>query len=206
MHSTHVRPIAIIFLACLLAGDMMAGGSCFRGRPLPECRSFWITEAGTLYRFDSHDAGKNRKWHEKLMYNWELGWMYNRSPRSALGGSFFLDYDDLLNNTQIGIRARHRRWLSRSLSLDVAPGVIVTGSAIECPGFSGLLVLNAADRVAATLRLDISKWERSSGYDLAWYGGLRFCSYPGLIAGLAGPIIAAIIWSSEHDSDGRLGF
>lgn len=189
--------------ACLLTSEIAAGQACFRGRPLPECRLFWITEAGVCYRLDSHDTDhwKNRKWHEKLLYSWELGLMVNRNKGHALGGSLFLDYDDFMDNTQIGVRVRYRRWISRLIRIDFAPGAILNGSAIQDEAFSGLVALNADDYVAVTLRLDVTAWDRSRthGNDFAWYGGLKFCSYPGLVVGIAVPIIAVLVWASEFD-------
>jgi len=46
---------------------------CFRGRPLPQCRAFWLTEFGL-----SLPDGP---------FGWELGGMRNVGKRSAVGGT-----------------------------------------------------------------------------------------------------------------------
>lgn len=63
-------------------GDAKAKENCFRGRPLPQCHSFWITEFGLSRRFGQrprlYSAG------EATYYGtFELGWMVNRNERSA---------------------------------------------------------------------------------------------------------------------------
>lgn len=179
-------------LAFFLPVDGMADGACFRGKPNSDCRSFWITEAGALYRFakvKTHD-----EWFATLMYNWELGLMFNRNTPDAIGATLFLDFDDYLNNVQTGIRLRYRRWLSHRISLDIAPGVVVTGSKVDNMFPSAEILVNAGDFVALTLRLDM-RHRRVTGY-----GGIRFCSYPGVVVGIAGPIIAAAVWASDFNS------
>ncbi len=185
-------------LTLVLAADSPAGGDCFRGRPLPECRSFWITEAGTLYRFDLPQT--NDKWHATLMYNWEVGLMVNQSERYAIGGSLFFNFDDLTNHTLVGFRARYRRWLSPRISLDIAPGIILSESKTDNVAFSGEVMLGADDLIAAVVRLDMRENRFKYSDNFAWYGGLRLRSYPGLVAGIAGPIIAAAIWAKHFNS------
>ena|SRR2546426_6671842 len=52
---------------------------CFRGRPLPQCRAFWLTEFGL-----SLPDGP---------FGWELGGMRNVGKRSAVGGTLYLRID-----------------------------------------------------------------------------------------------------------------
>jgi hypothetical protein len=193
--------VLMMGIAFLLSGDTIAGQACFRGRPLPECRTFWITEAGVLYRFNLPES--NHNWHETLMFNWELGLMFNRSKRYAIGGSFFLNFDDYSNNTLVGFRPRYRHWLSPRISLDIAPGIILSESKTRNFAFSGEVMLGVEDIIAAVARLDLVGRESISANGPTLYGGLIFRSYPGLIIGLAGPIIAAIIFASEFNSRGR---
>jgi len=184
-------------LALVLAVDSMADGDCFRGKPLPECQSFWIIETGAQYRFGLPET--HQRWYETLMYSYELGLMFNRSTPHAIGGALFFDYDDYENNLQrhniqVGIRPRYRRWLVRKLSLDIAPGLILTGSKIENPVFSGEVMVNISDLGALTFRLDMRNRRAIV------YSGIKFCSYPGLVVGIAGPIIAAAIWAKHFNS------
>jgi len=184
----------LVGLTLILTCRIIAADACFRGKPLPECRTFWITEAGALYRFGL--AETHHEWYETLMYSWELGLMFNRSMRHALGGTLFFDFDDYTNNVQVGFRPRYRRWLWHGISLDIAPGIILSASKSRGFAVSGEAIVYAHDFIAVTLRLDM-KEGRAMGY-----AGMRFCSYPGLVVGIAGPIIAAAIWASDFNSPG----
>jgi len=177
----------------------------FREKPLPEYRPFWITETTASYRLNDHNTNrwKNRKLYEKLLYTWELGLMQNTSPRVALGGSVFLDYDDYLDNTRFGARFRYCRWLTRSLSLDLSPGVILTGGNASGPAVSGCVTIDTADMIALSLRLDVNGSGSAPGNRFSWFGGARFCSYPGLVVGIAGPVIAAMIWGQKFNMHKR---
>jgi hypothetical protein len=182
-----------------ITGEYAAPQHCFRGKPLPECRSFWITETSVSYRLSDHDTNhwKNRQVYEKLLYSLNLGLMYTASRRTSLGGSIFFDYDDYLNDTQFGARFRYRCWFSRILSVDVAPGVPLIAGSASGTGISVFVALNVADLIALSLRVDAAGSGNSLGHHASWFSGVEFCSHLGLVTGIAGPVIAAVIWGGR---------
>jgi len=94
---------------------------CFRGRPLPNCRSFLLTE------FDlALTEGSVR---------WEIGAMHNIGSRSAVGGSLLLRGAEN-DSSAFGAKIRFRHWLSRVVALDVSSGILVAGRG-TAPGFAG---------------------------------------------------------------------
>jgi hypothetical protein len=214
MYTGKIKVLLSIILLLMPACKSLAGGVCFRGKPSPECRTFWITEAGAFYRLDGQDvkSWQHRKLYEKLLYSIDVGLMFNRSPGDALGASIFIDYDDYTGSTKLGLRPRYRRWLSRLIRIDIAPGIVLDDTKFKTPNFSGLLSLNFSDYVALMLRLDINSWEKrygvnqAGGTEYAWYGGLKFGSYPGLVVGIVGPIVAAAIWASNFGGTGGMQF
>ena len=96
------------------------GNACFQPRPMPACRSFWITEFGVQW-FVSQPPGVNDK--RRWLATWEVGWMRNRTSNDAVGGSVFVAAND--NAFRSGVRARYRRWTGGETAVDVSPGLIV---------------------------------------------------------------------------------
>ena len=172
----------------------------WRGHPLAETRSFLITEFGVLARIDDYPYSGGDS---PIQISFDLGWMKNISPNSAAGFSgYALLFDP---TTRLGIRGRYRRWLSRKTSIDISPGVLVSGedSGIEYdpPGFVLGATLNAGDLVAVTIdaeyarNLDLVRdtlpfqWEKRT--DIAWRAGAKLGSGLGLLgaAGVVGLIV-----------------
>jgi hypothetical protein len=86
--------------------------------------------------------------------------MVNRGPRGAVGVGVFGQirharehYAGLLHvggdEIGIGIRPRLRLWMTRAISFDLAPGLILFGSGAGV-GFGGHVALNLADYAAVT--------------------------------------------------------
>jgi len=130
--------VASILLAGTIGPSPAQAQTCFRGRPLPTCGSFWITEAG--YGRRPQEGGEHH-------FSWELGGMRNLNEESAVGATVYLT---LGYSEAWGLKARYRRWLSSSTSLEVAPGMLIEGG-----GFTGHVAVNFADRVAPTLAFDV---------------------------------------------------
>lgn len=130
---------------------------CFRGRPKPTCDNFWLTELGF-----AKSVAKSVTSESASLYTWELGWMVNRGTRHALGVGVFFQVDDfpdppdppyyIRDNTGFGLRPRLRWWISRAISVDLAPGVILYGSG-HGAGFSGHVGLNLGDYAAVTAHI-----------------------------------------------------
>jgi hypothetical protein len=167
----------------------------WRGHPYPETRSFMITEFGVMYRLDRYPylGGTSR-----LAITFDLGWMKNVGSRHAVGFSGYAMPAD--QTTRLGIRFRYRRWLSRSASIDVSPGVILGGedSAIEYdpPGFVLGTTLNAGDLIAVMVDAELARnWEfveesppfvtRTTHTDVTWRAGAKLGSGLGLLSAAA---------------------
>jgi hypothetical protein len=106
---------------------------CWRGKPLPECTSFWITEfgvdavlwstqtgvtenfgGGDVYRYTARDFDSR--------FVWTVGPMFNTGPRTAFGGT--LSISPLGDGYRAAIEARRRWWTSSGLALDVSAGAL----------------------------------------------------------------------------------
>lgn len=105
------------------------GGFCFRAAPLPECRSFVVSEVALGRRLFGTGAPEGQLLDQ--MMEWraviELGAMVNRDERSALGGSGVLRLGDEV--LIWGLRGRYRRWLSNGDAWEVSAAALsVSGS------------------------------------------------------------------------------
>lgn len=169
---------------------------CFRGRPLPRCSAFWITEFGLAARLTPAEFANGP------LYTWELGGMKNRGTRNALGAALFVEGSD--EGGAWGLRPRYRRWLNPKTTLDLAPGIAIGGDRNLTPGFSGHVALNFADYFALTSTIRVARRYEyvpatlsPAGYPLsytevpsiraAWFGGARLGALPGTIVGVAIP-------------------
>lgn len=205
-----LRSTAVALLVALaglgLDTDPLAAQSCFRGRPLPECESFWITELTWNQRLnDSPDPEK-----AGFYFVWELGRMANRDERTALGWTVHLGADD--NGTRLGARVRARRWLGRRTSLELAPGVVAAASDnildVRIPGLTAQGSLNLADVGALVVQVELLRYtvgepfrERvrprgAEGVDVAWYVGARAGSHAGLAATSALAVVFIVAMST----------
>jgi hypothetical protein len=170
---------------------------CFRGRPKPACDVFLLTELGFAKSVTSDSAS---------LYTGELGWMVNRGTRSALGiGAFVQDRHSVEhfaesmsyiiggNETGIGIRPRLRWWMSRDISVDVAPGIILFGSGAGA-GFSGHVDQDVA---AVTAHIVSRPQARAPGVQTDIFVGGRVGSTLAAIVGGALLVLLAVL-SSDH--------
>lgn len=173
--STRTRFLAwsILLLPVLQAAPGSAAPqACFRGRPLPACRSFWITEAALSGRVDGRSDQR------AVALTFDFGHMKNLSPHQALGGSIFMRSRgaEALSSVAFGLRPRYRHWLSRVFSLDVAPGLVLVQSGdylrSSLPTVSAEFALGAADLVALTAEADLVRIP-GHGIDTAWFVGGR---------------------------------
>ncbi|HEX7079321.1 MAG TPA: hypothetical protein VF363_12935 [Candidatus Eisenbacteria bacterium] len=120
------------------AGGLGRPGFRLRGRPLPECTSFAITEVGYLVPLNSVDAARGDREGSFVV---DYGWMKNRSPSNALGVVAHLDAGSY--RARFGPALRYRRWLSRRTAIDYEAGVSLLGSEddrnfdFKAPGFFG---------------------------------------------------------------------
>ncbi len=172
--------------AATLVDSSPAQRLCFRGQPT--CSSFFITEAGIGFRLNPDPADPNPS--GRLLAG-ELGWMRNQNHRWAWGATAFLGFGDKADG--LGIRPRFRRWLSRTMSLDLAPGLVRhIHSGGSDWGFAGYGAVSIGDWLALTGQaLTVRTYTNRRG--IAWYGGARLGSYPGVAAGIVAGVVGIFI-------------
>lgn len=133
---------------------------CFRGQPLPTCRSFWIVEMQgqtpvvqsrrPIFYWDEPPV-QMHSFEREL--EWNLGHMVNLTPSWALGGVVTLGTgtDDHLS----GVKVRARRWLDPNVSLELQGGLLRTGNRHPAPmGVTADVRLNIGDQGSVFVRWD----------------------------------------------------
>jgi len=189
-----VRIARAAVLACALlvasartaAAQAREGRACFQPQPMPMCRSFWVTEFGLQYYLSQPPGVNNQRRYQVI---WELGWMRNRTPGDAVGGSIFIATNDHVHRS--GVRARYRRWIGDETSVDISPALIVFQSSenLEVRAELGA-ALQAAVSYHDWLGLTAQLEAASGGVRLQT--GFRLGSYPGAAAGVGLPLVALL--------------
>jgi hypothetical protein len=176
---------SIALWAALLPGPAVAQ-TCFRGRPTPECRWFWITESGARWPLTHPSASDAR--HEFL---WSFGVMKNVGRRSAAGMAFQFSTDYAEEGTyRLSLKPRYRLWLS-PIALDLSAGPVLLGSGDRPFGLHGVsahAALNYRDVVALTAGVDTHR-RNLTGRTADASVGFRFGSFPGVVFGIVTPLV-----------------
>ena len=168
-----------------------------------------IVESGVLVRLDENPYYERAS---RIAYVFDVGWMKNISPRDAVG---FTGYALVSDPTQrLGLRARYRRWLSSGTSIDVSPGILLSGEGdggeYSLPGFALGATVNAGDLIGLTADVEWSRTqdlvhdtlplEWRSRSDVAWRVGGKLGSSLGLVGGaLFVGLIIVVIASGATD-------
>lgn len=182
--------IATVAAAQASGIDSLPSRACFRGRPEPRCGSFWVTEFSVTPRMNANPSGGGGP---NYYYTWDVGAMKNSGARTALGGTVFLGGED--DGFRLGLTFRYRRWITSTTAFDVSPGVLVTGGdnqrAPRFPGFTGSAGIMHRDLVGLAARFEVVA-DSAGTAETAWYGGVRFGSYPGIVMSIVGPLIILV--------------
>jgi hypothetical protein len=104
---------------------------CWRGRPAPECTTFWITEFGIDANMSSTQVRGSQDYGGGAVYRyavrdfdsrltWTVGPMFNTGPYTALGGT--LSLSPVNSGPRIAVEGRRRWWALRGLALDLSAG------------------------------------------------------------------------------------
>jgi hypothetical protein len=136
------------------------------------------------------------------MFNWSLGFMANRGPRTAIGGAVFASVEGEIRG---GVGLRWRRWLGRTSSLDLGAGVHLFGDAssgtvsVGSPTFQARLGYH--DLIAATARLDLlhSVTNATGVTSTRLYLGAELGTTPGVV-GYAATAALAILFLAAYGS------
>ncbi|MGE0442144.1 MAG: hypothetical protein AB7L66_15075 [Gemmatimonadales bacterium] len=178
-------------MASLLAGPAVAqasspgpelGGLCFRGRPAPACRAFWITDASYAIRvIPGNRAPSLSISGSRYLGTVAVGRMWNVAGPFALGGAVGLAAGDGLS---LEVAPRLRTWVGSDLAVDVSP-VIGFGE----PHASGEASIMFRDQFGLFTRVDETTERQydpilgvvTSRPRTRAYVGFRFGSEPGLV-------------------------
>jgi hypothetical protein len=176
----------------------------WRGHPYPECRFFLVSEVGM-----SHALGNTPTRGGSGVIAADLGLMKNISERAAVGGTVHARLGE--DYARAGVRARYRRWLGRSTSLDLSPGIIVVEKDDYSydyvpPGFVAGAAWNLRDLFALSLEAEYSRYSlveyvgseihRSHPSEVIWRVGWRTGYVPGgigMVFFIAGGILYTMV-------------
>ena len=172
-------------------------GLCFRCRPYPECRAFFVTNSGAYFQFDARPGANPMR----AIADW--GAMVNLSPRNAIGGSWFLTVGE--NEVSTGPVLRWRRWLGPKQSIDVAIGTPVAGGNVLRPGsVLGLVKYNPAHWIGIAARPERVRYENEyvcddagcrpvSGTRARFSLGVEAGEVPGFVLGATAGVVAGVV-------------
>ena len=95
--------------------------------------------------------------------------MVNMNERFALGGSALYGTG---GGQRIGLKARVDVWLTQSIALEVAPGILLGGeSQLDYPGFTGHVGVSFRDVVGVTMQLEVLDRGPGQGVTTLYLGG-----------------------------------
>jgi hypothetical protein len=199
-----VRPVAAMSVEDSVE-VRSAESPCLRSRPYPECRVFFVTNAGVYTRLVGGLGGG------PVRVILDGGAMVNLSPKNAIGGSWFVIGDE--DGLSTGPVLRWRRWLGPTKSLDVAVGTIIAGGDVGRPGsVLGLVKYNPVHWFGIAARPELvrhSGYYENTGYRYVapgtkarLYLGAEFGGKPGLVVGsgvLALTVVGLVALASAFD-------
>ncbi|SYZ72730.1 exported hypothetical protein [Candidatus Zixiibacteriota bacterium] len=174
--------------------------ACFRGRPLPECKEFWLVEERLEFRANDVNSLYNPA---SVNLGIDLGHMFNITRRYAVGGSVYFAANS--NRTVEGLRLRYRYWLNRETSFDISPGIIFAGNDesanppnTKYPGLIISAALGYKDLIAFNLTLERYALRNNFGKidspksETVIYSGFTLGSYSAL-AGMVATVFTGVI-------------
>jgi hypothetical protein len=126
---------ALIPLAAGAQSDTSAkapSSRCWRGKPLPRCRSFWITEIAGEYAFATtktnytltfgNQVETRSRADESAQLLWRVGPMFNTTPSRAIGVA--LSAGTVNDGGREALELRQRRWIGVAEAVDFSAGAL----------------------------------------------------------------------------------
>jgi len=103
---------------------------CWRGRPVPTCDTFWITEisaeypiatTSTTYRYDygTYTSSYTRRDVSAQLF-WTVGPMFNTSPTRSLGATVSAGFVN--SGSRVAVEVRRRYWTAEQSAFDLSLG------------------------------------------------------------------------------------
>ena len=180
--------ITIIFLITFSSTQNIFATWC-RGKQLPEQKDFWVFETGLKYEFASRNVRNGKG---SALGSLEVGYMRNFSKNLSRGLSLYLSGDD--DGSVFALKYRQRHWLSKDLSLEFSPGIILSATDnyinVKIPGYLASITYNLQDLFAFELQYQLLRYtsnrylnymtDTGTQTQSVLYGGIRFGSYAAL--------------------------
>ncbi len=185
-------PIACFFLWLLIPTQHLEAQFSWKPRPLPEARTFLVTEIGYAYRINDYAEGAfNLERHH--YFTSEVGAMVNTSESFAVGATSFTGMDEG-GNFRWAVKTRFRWWLDRERSIELSQGLILWDSrgAMEGFGLMSSATVNVTRWIALVGQVEVVPTDRPGGTDLSLYLGGRVGSTPGLVGNVAAAVLALL--------------
>jgi hypothetical protein len=173
------------------------GETCYRGKSLPQCKVFFITEFGSLRMLNKKPRPEGLQEPSNWYLTGDLGLMVNLNRKSALGGTLFVGGGD--DGGSFGVLARYRRWFGTSssnganvrLDLSLGPLLSIADNHIQprSPGLAGNISLNIGDWIAVLYHVEVIRYGPKDHWtpigettNVANYIGIKGCSYLSFVA------------------------
>jgi len=182
--------VSCLWLLALPSG--LEGQFSMKPRPLPAARTFLVPEIGYGFRVNEYGANTfNLK--RRHYFISEIALMANTGASFAVGPGTFIGMDEG-GEFRAGIKLHVQRWLTPTVSVDVAPGVLFADSRgrVEMPGFMASSTLRVTEWVGLTSQFEISRPGSDRSTDYAFYLGAKLGSVPALIANALGAVVAVV--------------
>ena len=183
MRWVKVLCVVCLMLVCTEASARM----CFRGRPLPDCRTFWLTEFTYGVQATEHvDRGH--------FISPDVGFMVNLTEKHAIGGSYFGEFlinSDHPNVFLHGPKLRYRYWLREGFNIN-ASGALLLSSKAEFAADVGCIY---KDWIGLGVRFEFWRKMDSQDSDIVMYPTVTVGGIPGLslTSALAGALAAGVL-------------
>ena len=195
--ATTAVALILVVLPTIASGQgrsRSADEPCLRARPAPECKVFFLTNAGG-YLKPASGPGSSRL---RAVVDW--GVMVNVGRRGAIGGSWFVSLDE--DDFTTGPALRYRHWFAQRGSLDVAIGTPAAGGQnFRSGSILGLVKYNPVHWFGVSVR---PEYVRRTTYDPTdftphttgsgrLYAGAEFGGVPGLALSLGGGVALGVL-------------
>jgi len=192
VRTAYQRSLALLVMLPLWSGSI-AAQTCFRGHPRPRCAGFMVLEFTGAMRLNSK-AGPTDKANAYLY--WSTGYLHNTGVRTSLGAGVKLTADS--DGSRFAIVGRYRHWLSARTSIDLAPGIFISGkdnfTVLRFPSPTADVALNLGDRVGLAVGVD---GIRTPGAGTSWqsHAGVRFGTWLAPLATLGLGVLIGATWN-----------
>jgi hypothetical protein len=169
----------MLVVLCALP-HLVQAQTCFKAKPLPDCKQFWITELVGA-------ADVAGEWTDNMVSG-EVGLMVNLNKKHAVGGTGFVD---LGNYAAFGVKGRYRFWLNKNFGIDAGVGAGAGERWLVLA--DGSLVFQGWIGIGARIEHYGGDYPGEGYYATAKLGGWPAVGATGVLA-IVGAVVLAITW------------